>query len=228
MNARTTTAVTLAAAALALTACTAPAPTDAKASAPPYKIVKADGSGKMRDIVVEVDSTKGLRQVFDDVTDRLPDEAGYWVQINCSTGGTDKLDNRLANGRYAVGRIGSITTGLDEGASEYETNPGRKCPDKDPSINYDETRKGTGLPGKPTGAKRTALLQALAAAAPDVVRYEDKAVEAARNQCSSINGGAQRLDWAASQRFTYKDITTTEAEGKRINAALRESGFCKV
>jgi hypothetical protein len=88
--------------------------------------------------------------------------------------------------------------------------------------------KTAGIPPKPTGKERQALLDALAAAAPDVVRYEDRAIDAARNQCSAINGGAQRLDWSASQRFTYKDVVTSEAQGAKINEALKGSGFCKV
>ncbi|CAL9515406.1 hypothetical protein [Streptomyces sp. enrichment culture] len=92
----------------------------------------------------------------------------------------------------------------------------------------DEISKNAGLPPEPTGAERQRLLDALAKAAPDVVRYEDKAVDAARNQCSSINNGGQRLDWMASQRFTYKDVTTSEVQGKAINDALTASGFCKV
>ncbi|MET9126261.1 hypothetical protein [Streptomyces sp. NPDC004528] len=88
--------------------------------------------------------------------------------------------------------------------------------------------KATGIPPKPTGAARARLLRALAAAAPAAARYEDKAIDAARNQCSAINGGAQRLDHLASQRFTYKDATTTEAEAKQINQALKDTGFCIV
>ncbi|MFI7315156.1 hypothetical protein [Streptomyces hygroscopicus] len=92
----------------------------------------------------------------------------------------------------------------------------------------DEISKAAGIPPKPTGAKRQQLLDALAAVAPDVVRYEDKAVDAARNQCRSINGDGNKLDWAASMRFTYKDVKTTEAQGAKINDALKKSGFCKV
>ncbi|MET9387890.1 hypothetical protein ABZY09_44610 [Streptomyces sp. NPDC002928] len=92
----------------------------------------------------------------------------------------------------------------------------------------DDALAAAGIPKEPTGADRQALLDTLATVAPDVVKYEDKAVDAARNQCSAINGGAQRLDWSASQRFTYKDVTTTEAQGAKINAALKSSGFCKV
>ncbi|WP_405911350.1 hypothetical protein OG529_04320 [Streptomyces longwoodensis] len=91
-----------------------------------------------------------------------------------------------------------------------------------------DAAQAAGIPPKPTGAKRAELLRALAAANPDVVKYEDKAIDAARNQCSAINGGGQRLDYVAAQRFTYKDVTTTEAQGKQINEALKGLGFCKV
>ncbi|MGW8375309.1 hypothetical protein [Streptomyces sp. ODS28] len=92
----------------------------------------------------------------------------------------------------------------------------------------DQISKATGLPPKPTGAERQKLLDALAQVAPDVIRYEDKAVSAARNQCQAINGNAKRLDWSASQRFTYKDVVTGEDQGRAINDALRSTGFCKV
>lgn len=92
----------------------------------------------------------------------------------------------------------------------------------------DAISAAAGMPPRPTGEKRQQLLDALKQAAPDVVRYDDKAVDAARNQCSAINGGANKLDWLASQRFTYKDVTTSEAQGKKINDALKASGFCKV
>ncbi|MFF9374802.1 hypothetical protein ACF1BB_09715 [Streptomyces griseoluteus] len=85
-----------------------------------------------------------------------------------------------------------------------------------------------GIPPEPTGATREMLLRALAAANPAIVRYEDKAIDAARNQCSAINGGAGKLDWSASMRFSYKDVTTSEAQGKQINEALKTGGFCKV
>ncbi|MEU4087570.1 hypothetical protein [Streptomyces aureus] len=96
-----------------------------------------------------------------------------------------------------------------------------------PSADASAPEKAAGIPAEPTGAKRAELLRALAAANPGIVKYEDKAIDAARNQCSAINGGGQKLDWTASQRFTYKDITTTEAQGKQINEALKGLGFCK-
>ncbi|WP_328426005.1 hypothetical protein [Streptomyces sp. NBC_00443] len=92
----------------------------------------------------------------------------------------------------------------------------------------DDALAASGIPPEPTGADRAQLLRALTAINPAIVTYEDKAIDAARNQCSAINGGGQRLDWTASQRFTYNDVTTTKAQGKLINEALKGLGFCKV
>ncbi|MCI3240277.1 hypothetical protein [Streptomyces spinosisporus] len=201
--------------------------------APPYKVVEQDDTGHKRNVVVEVETTKNLRAVFDAVANDLTDEAGYSIIINCSTGGTKDLDNRLANGQKAVGNMGAATTGLKAGGTEFSTNAGQKCPVSAADKAKDEAdrkaaQKAAGIPPEPTGADRRRLLATLAAVAPDVVRYEDKAVEAARNQCSAINGGSHRLNWVASQRFTYKDVTTSEAQGAKINGALKRSGFCKV
>ncbi|MFI8326879.1 hypothetical protein [Streptomyces sp. NPDC085529] len=84
----------------------------------------------------------------------------------------------------------------------------------------------SGLPPKPTGKKRTELLEALAVVAPDVVRYEEKAIDASRNQCSGLT--SDRAAWLASQRFTYKDVTTDEAIGAAINQVLKDLKFCDV
>lgn len=100
------------------------------ADAPPYTVVDQDPSGNKRNVVVEVGSTKDLRAVFDAVTDSLAEEAGYYIMINCSTGGTENVDNRLANGQYAIGRMGRATTGLDDRGTEFSTNTDRSCPDK--------------------------------------------------------------------------------------------------
>lgn len=100
-------------------------------------------------------------------------------------------------------------------------------PSSEPSVDANAAMPAARIPAEPTGAKRALLLRALAAANPDIVKYEDKAIDAARNQCSSINNGGTKQDWAASQRFTYKDVTTNEAQGKQINQALTDLGFCK-
>ncbi|KJK40444.1 hypothetical protein UK15_07750 [Streptomyces variegatus] len=92
----------------------------------------------------------------------------------------------------------------------------------------DELLKDAGIPPEPTGADRAELLSALAEINPDIVKHEDKAIGAAQNQCGAINRDGSRLDHWAAERFTYRDVTTTEAQGKRINQTLRRLGFCKV
>ncbi len=115
----------------------------------------------------------------------------------------------------------------DKADSERNTGPSATAPQLT-QKQKDEIARSSGLPPKPDAVERAKLIRALQAAAPDVVRYEDKAVDAARNQCMAINGKATRLDWLASQRFTYEDVRTTEEQGAKINDALRATGFCKV
>lgn len=115
----------------------------------------------------------------------------------------------------------------DETAAKPAATKTSKMPELTPEQKA-SVRAAAGIPEEPTGPERTKLLAALAAVAPDAAKYEEKAISAAQNQCSAINGGANRLDWLASQRFTYKDVTTTEAQGKELNQVLRDSKFCQV
>ncbi|MFD8418506.1 hypothetical protein [Streptomyces sp. NPDC059466] len=123
----------------------------------------------------------------------------------------------------------AVLTACDSGTSKDSADKPGKAPATaaaTPSAARSAAEKAVGLPPEPTGATRAVLLRALEVANPDTVRYEDKAIDAARNQCMAITGGGRRLDRAASQRFTYKDVTTTEAQGKQINEALKGLGFC--
>ncbi|KMS84540.1 hypothetical protein ACZ91_47335 [Streptomyces regensis] len=125
----------------------------------------------------------------------------------------------------AVSLVGCSSS--DSGEDAKPEAPKTPEASSEPSIDAGAAEKAAGIPPEPTGGKRAELLRALAAANPGIVKYEDKAIDAARNQCSALNGGSGKADWAASQRFTYKDVTTTEAQGKQINEALRGLGFCK-
>lgn len=134
---------------------------------------------------------------------------------------------RIRTAAAAAAILGLALTGC---SSSDDTSNAKATPAKGSAATVDlgAAEKAAGIPPVPTGADRAELLRALAAANPDIVKYEDKAVDAARNQCSAINGGGNRADWTASQRFTYKDVTTTEAQGKQINAALKGLHFCDV
>lgn len=80
----------------------------------------------------------------------------------------------------------------------------------------------SGMPPKPTGQTRTDLLAALRKVNPVLVVDEEKALSNARNQCSSINGGSTKVDWAAQQRFGTSEHEVSEAEAKAINTAIAE------
>ncbi|GAA3956807.1 hypothetical protein GCM10022384_07410 [Streptomyces marokkonensis] len=138
------------------------------------------------------------------------------------------MNTRTAAAALAAGALLALTA-CSSSDDEADTKPKAPATEQEPTqAETADAAKGTGLPPRPTGEKRQQLLDALAKAAPDVVRYEDKAVDAARNQCSAFGEGVKRPDWLASQRFTYKDVTTTEAQGKQINQALKSIGFCNV
>jgi ABC-type phosphate/phosphonate transport system substrate-binding protein len=128
MRTRTITAGLLAAAVLTLTACSSDSTDEKAVDAPPYKVVEQETRGAARYIAVEVDSTERLEDVFTAVAQDLTDEAGYHIRINCSTGGTDKEEPRLGNGKKAVGNLGQAATGLDDGETEFTPLKGRTCP----------------------------------------------------------------------------------------------------
>ncbi|GGQ38518.1 hypothetical protein ACFFKE_32355 [Streptomyces mutabilis] len=107
-------------------------PADEKPAAKPpaYTVVDRKEAGHSRQITIEVDTTNDLRAVFEDSIKDLTENAGYTILINCSTGGTESVDNRLANGNYAIGNYGTAATGLDDGEKKFELVEGRSCPAK--------------------------------------------------------------------------------------------------
>jgi hypothetical protein len=102
------------------------------------------------------------------------------------------------------------------GSSDDETS----TPKASKTVDHSEAEKAAGIPADPQGAKRTALLAALKAIHPDLVTDEDKAVDNARNQCSTITGGGN-ADMTAKARFSTADHEVTDAEATAINAALK-------
>jgi len=102
----------------------------------------------------------------------------------------------------------------DEPASEKPAAPTTAVPSA--------TKSSTpgGLPAKPEGAERTALLAALKAVNPVLVADEDKAISNARNQCSTITGGGDAQS-TAKERFSTTEHQVTDTEAIAINAALQ-------
>lgn len=196
---------------LTLTACSSSDEPKATADVPEYKITSQDPSGNQRDITIEVDHTTDLRAVFNDATGKLDDEAGYYVMINCSTGGTKSEDNRLANGRHAIGRLGMATTGLKDRESEFSVNEGRTCPvspadQAKQDAAREKAREAAGLPPSPAPQPRKAFIDGLNAVDPDIVHgKDDKAISRGITQCQSIKSSPDdrdKLISLANRRFT--------------------------
>lgn len=100
----------------------------AAAATPPYRLEVTDK--RYFDVYVDkLYPAADLRRIVADLQQRHADqEDGYFVRINCSTGGTSGADNRLANAKFAVGPLGAARTGLDEGKVDFEIVDGAQCP----------------------------------------------------------------------------------------------------
>ncbi|MET9952377.1 hypothetical protein ABZ135_12620 [Streptomyces sp. NPDC006339] len=103
----------------------------------------------------------------------------------------------------------------DEPAPEKPT-----APTTQPAPSTTASKNPGGLPAKPEGAERTALLAALKAVHPALVADEDKAISNARNQCSTITGGGDAQS-TAKQRFSTSEHQVSDTEALAINAALQ-------
>ncbi|MFJ8583634.1 hypothetical protein ACIRD2_03100 [Streptomyces sp. NPDC093595] len=86
-----------------------------------------------------------------------------------------------------------------------------------------KTGGAAGIPPEPTGELRQRYLESLATINPALVADEDKAIDAGRNQCSSIRGGAKDIEGSAQQRFSNSGHQVTEAEAKSIVIVLKST-----
>lgn len=106
------------------------------------------------------------------------------------------------------------------GCGSSDDDSSTPTPKASSSVDHSDAEKAAGIPAEPTGAKRAALIAALKAISPALVTDEAKAVDNARNQCSTISGGGN-ADMTAKARFSTSDHEVTDAEAKAINAALK-------
>ncbi|WP_406094621.1 hypothetical protein [Streptomyces sp. NBC_01013] len=111
----------------------------------------------------------------------------------------------------------------DDG-SDSEAGPTRSSTSEGTSRADDSgTAQDTGLPPAPTGAERDAVLAAVRDVNGNLTHDEDKAIDAARNQCAALDGGAANTDHTAAQRFSYGGVTLTDDDGSHINIGLRKT-----
>lgn len=109
------------------------------------------------------------------------------------------------------------------------------CSDKDTDSKAPKTPAATptavdtagmeadlGIPSKPTGTALKLYLAAVTAVDPSLKLDTDSSlVDAGRNQCMALRGGAQNPDHLAAERFGNDAHPLTDAQGKALNAALR-------
>ncbi len=96
---------------------------------PPYQLETGKKASSLRVTVDRVHTLPEMTAIVADLQRRFADHPdGYFVQINCNLGGTAAIDNRLANAKFAVGRIGAARTGLNDGDREVNLVEGQKCP----------------------------------------------------------------------------------------------------
>ncbi|MFF4672300.1 hypothetical protein ACFY1C_20985 [Streptomyces sp. NPDC001279] len=91
------------------------------------------------------------------------------------------------------------------------------------TVDHAAAEKAAGIPPEPTGDARDAYLDAIAAVDPQIIVDEQKAIDAGRNQCSSLAKPNGKIDWLAAQRFGNDAHPLTDAQGKALNAALRKT-----
>lgn len=105
-------------------------PTSKKAPKPEYKVTQRDRVSGSPSIVVEVDSDKGLKNVFKYVATHELKEAGqHEIRIACSTGGTKTMLNLLAYGNFTP-NLWDGDFKLKEGSGSFTEQDGAKCPAK--------------------------------------------------------------------------------------------------
>lgn len=106
-------------------------------------------------------------------------------------------------------------------ACSAEDDTPEAAPSTVSASDHAAAEEAAGIPPAPTGPDRAAYLAAVKKVDARIVEDEEKAIDAGRNQCASLAGGGQKLDWAAAQRFGNDTRPLTDAQGKQLNAALR-------
>ncbi|MEV5156913.1 hypothetical protein [Streptomyces sp. NPDC053728] len=123
----------------------------------------------------------------------------------------------------AVLAVTLVGCSSDDGG-DSKAGTGRSTASEESSAAGDSgAAKNAGIPPEPTGAERDAVLAAIHDVNGNLTHDEDKAIDAARNQCSSLDGGATNPDHSAAQRFSYGGVTLTDDDGGHINIGLRRT-----
>ncbi|MFE9340854.1 hypothetical protein [Streptomyces sp. NPDC007063] len=123
-------------------------------------------------------------------------------------------------GGLAVAVI-AVAMAVNSGSTNATRDSKPSATPKTESSDRADAEKAAGIPPKPTGADRAAYLRAIAAVDPALTAEPDKAIDAGRNQCAALGGGASNTDHFAAERFGNDAHPLTDAEGAELNEALR-------
>ncbi|MER7806195.1 DUF732 domain-containing protein [Streptomyces sp900116325] len=111
----------------------------------------------------------------------------------------------------------------DKGSNSKVDTIKSTAPEASSAADASGAAKNAGMPPKPTGAERDAVLATILDVNSNLIHDEDKAIDAARNQCAALDGGATNPDHTAAQRFSYDGVTLTDDDGSHINFGLRKT-----
>lgn len=118
---------------------------------------------------------------------------------------------------------GSGDTDGDRGDDGKTGSAGSSAPAASDAADGSAAAEAAGIPPEPDGDLRSAVLQAVQDVNGELIHDEDKAIDAARNQCAALDGGAENPDHAAAQRFSYDGVTLTDDDGRHLNVGLRST-----
>ncbi|UUN26684.1 hypothetical protein [Streptomyces sp. FIT100] len=139
---------------------------------------------------------------------------------------------RIRTTTAAIAAVIAVTVvgcSSDKGSDSKDGTIKSTAPDKSTAPKASSAADGTGaaksagVPPEPTGAERSAVLAAIHDVNGKLTHDEDKAINAARNQCAALDGGATNPDHSAAQRFSYDGVTLTDEDGSHINFGLRKT-----
>ncbi|TLS46898.1 hypothetical protein FE633_07355 [Streptomyces montanus] len=132
---------------------------------------------------------------------------------------------RIRTTTAAVAAILAVTVGCssDNGSDNKAGTTKSSAPEASSAADDSGPKKDVGMPPEPTGTERAAVLAAIHDVNGNLTHDEDKALDAARNQCAALDDGATNPDHSAAQRFSYAGVTLTDDDGSHINSGLRKT-----
>ncbi|WP_328876122.1 DUF732 domain-containing protein [Streptomyces sp. NBC_00287] len=133
---------------------------------------------------------------------------------------------RIRTATAAIAAILTVTVAgcsSDKGSDSKADTTKSTAPETSSAADNSAAAKNAGMPPEPTGAERDAVLAAIMDVNANLTHDEDKAINAARNQCAALDGGATNPDHSAAQRFSYNGVTLTDDDGSHINVGLRKT-----